>query len=120
MIFYMIFLAALAFVLIFLGIRNGGETVTVVGFTETYPNLSQPLVLLVTFLLGMATWMIVSVVQFFGAKGELRRLRKENRRLRDELTRVRNAPIQDLDEPGDVLDDSSAVARDFADSDAVR
>jgi uncharacterized integral membrane protein len=102
---------AAAAVVVWFGFLNSTETVTIRRFPDgkAYPDRPLNLVLLVSFLLGMAVWMVVSVVQFIGLRRDLRRSRRENQRLREELKTLRNLPVQDLEVSGDLVDSEETL-----------
>jgi len=109
--FFKMAVIAAAAVIVWFGFLNSTETVSIRRFPDgkVYPDRPLNLVLLVSYLLGMATWMVVSVAQFIGLRRDLRRAKRENDRLREELKTLRNLPVQDLEVGGDLVDSEEAI-----------
>jgi uncharacterized integral membrane protein len=86
---------------LYLVVLNMGQAVDLYLTRPGLPTFEQvplALALLGAFLLGIATWFLVSIGQMVGHHLAMSRLRREKEALLKELTDLRNLPLEDLDE----------------------
>ncbi len=77
-------------------------------FQYTYLEVPLVSVLFGSFVFGVVMGFLIPVFQYIGAKGEVRKLKKEAKKLRSELNELRNVGIEtELEE-----EDSPSVAKE--------
>lgn len=81
--------------LIWLGTKNAGTRVNFHLFSKTFIDVELNLVLIVTFIAGMAVWAIGAWIREAQLMFNLLKERKLNRRLKDELADLRNLPLEE-------------------------
>ena len=87
-------------------------------FQYSYFNVYLVNILFGTFAFGVIMGFLIPVFQYIGAKGEVRKFKKEVKKLRSELNDLRNVGIEsELEVEEDLLDDK-ATEDDSADDSA--
>ncbi|TFB10198.1 LapA family protein [Candidatus Marinimicrobia bacterium MT.SAG.2] len=87
-------------------------------FQYSFEDVDLIKVLFGTFAFGVIMGFLIPVFQYIGAKGEVRRFKKEVKKLRSELNDLRNVGIEsELEVEEDLLDDKEAED-DLADDSA--
>jgi len=78
-------------------------------FQYSYFNVYLVNILFGTFAFGVIMGFLIPVFQYIGAKGEVRKFKKEVKKLRSELNDLRNVGIEsELEVEEDLLDDKEA------------
>jgi uncharacterized membrane protein YciS (DUF1049 family) len=79
------------------GSENWKETVTAIHLPgHVYHDLSANIVLLLTFALGTATGLCLTLFQHLKIRSTVSRVNRENQDLKRELDQLRNLPLEDL------------------------
>ncbi len=90
-------------------------------FQYSYYNVYLVNILFGTFAFGVVMGFLIPVFQYIGAKGEVRKLKKEAKKLRSELNELRNVGIEteleEEDSPSVAKEEEKPVDDDSAESD---
>ena len=90
-------------------------------FQYSYYNVYLVNILFGTFAFGVVMGFLIPVFQYIGAKGEVRKLKKEAKKLRSELNELRNVGIEteleEEDSPSVAEEEEKPAADDSAESD---
>lgn len=111
-IFKWIFGALLIIIILGFAIQNQEQTVSVHIIKWQSPIVPLYLIVYLSFIAGLVTWLIVSSFKIFNMKGKNYSLQREYKKVKDELNRLRNANIEeeietsDLQETDDTTEES--------------
>ncbi|MFO7891534.1 MAG: LapA family protein [bacterium] len=101
-IFKWIFGALLIIIILGFAIQNQEQTVSVHIIKWQSPIVPLYLIVYLSFIAGLVTWLIVSSFKIFSMKGNNLSLQKELKKVKEELNRLRNANIEEEIETSDI------------------
>ncbi len=94
-IFRWIFGALLIIIILGFAIQNQEQTVSVRILRWVSPVIPLYLIVYLSFIAGLITWLAVSSFKILSLKGKNHSLQKEIKKVKDELNRLRNANIEE-------------------------
>lgn len=107
-IFKWIFGALLIIIILGFAIQNQEQTVTVHILKWESPVIPLYLIVYLSFITGLITWLIVSSVKIVSLKGKNHSLQREIKKIKNELNRLRNANIEEEIDTTEVQNDETS------------
>jgi len=107
-IFKWIFGALLIIIILGFAIQNQEQTVTVHILKWESPVIPLYLIVYLSFIVGLITWLIVSSVKIVSLKGKNHSLQREIKKIKNELNRLRNANIEEEIDTTEVQNDETS------------
>ncbi len=98
-IFKWIFGALLIIIILGFAIQNQEQTVSVHILKWESPVVPLYLIVYLSFISGLVSWLLFSTFKIFSLKGKNYSLQREIKKAKDELNRLRNANIDEEIEP---------------------